>query len=90
MNPDTRDYTFCSTKGHAARLDRAYVSSGLLNCVTDIDHPPNAFSDHSFLRVDLDFQEVEYGAKSWNLPTRLLRDEAYLEGVKILLSLIHI
>ena len=86
LNPDARDFTFCSTNGHAARLDRAYLSSSLLNYVTDTDHPPNAFSDHSFLRVDLDFREIEYGAKSWNLPARLLENDFYLEGVRRLWS----
>lgn len=82
LNPDLRDYTFCSTNGHAARLDRAYLSPELLNRVTNIDHPPNAYSDHSFLQVDLDFREVEYGTKTWNLPARLLEDGAYLKEVR--------
>ena len=83
LNPDARDFTF-SANGYASRLDRAYLSPGLINCVTKIDHPPNAFSDHSFLQVGLDFQEVEFGSKSWNLPTRLLENETYLEEMRLL------
>ena len=62
------------------------MSSNTLNCVTLIDHPPNAFSDHSFLRVGFDFGDVEYGAKSWNLPLHLSENEAYAEGMRKLWS----
>ena len=86
LNPDARDFTFCSANGYAARLDRAYLSPSLINCTINVDHPPNAHSDHSFLQVDLDFREVEFGTKSWNLSIRLLEDEAYLREVRLLWS----
>jgi len=72
--PEKREYSFVSNLGRPARLDRVYVSSSLLNSVVNVDHPPNAYSDHTFLQVDLDLQPIAQGKNSWNLPSALLED----------------
>jgi len=80
--PEKREFSFVSNLGRSSRLDRAYFSNSLLNSIVNVDHPPNVFSDHSFLQVDLDLTPVICGKNSWNLPSALLEDEVYLEKVR--------
>jgi len=80
--PEKREYSFVSNLGRPCRLDRVYVSNSLLNSVVNVDHPPNANSDHTFLQVDLDLQPIARGKNSWNLPSTLLEDTVYLDKVR--------
>jgi len=80
--PEKREYSFVSNLGPPARLDRVYVSNSLLNSVVNVDHPPNAYSDHTFLQVYLDLQPIARGKNSWNLLSALLEDTVYLDKVR--------
>jgi len=80
--PEAREFTFCSSLGHTSRLDRCYASNSLLDYLVQVEHPPNAFSDHSTVQVSFDFLEVPRGRNSANLPSSLLESEAYLAGIR--------
>jgi len=80
--PDSKEFTFCSSQGHTSRLDRCYVPDALLNSVIQVEHLPNAFSDHSIVKADFDFSEVLRGHNSWNMPYSLLEDDSYISAVR--------
>ena len=42
---------------------------------------PNAFSDHTFLHIDLELQPIVRGKNSWNLASALLEVGVYLEKI---------
>ena len=80
--PSEISFTFVSSRGNASRLDRAYASSYLLDFLTLVDHPPNVYSDHTFLTVDFDFSEVEIGKGQWRLPSNVLQDKSFQDNIE--------
>ena len=61
LRPEEKTYTFVSNRGQASRIDRAYAQDTLLRYLRGTDNPPNVYSDHTFLKLEFDFNGPAYG-----------------------------
>ena len=95
-HPREKEFTFQRASVSSSRLDRLYVSQGLLQSVQDVWHTPG-LSDHWVVLADflLPNQKGPAGGESrresnvWKLNTSILGDEAFLTLVKKLWGLLE-
>ena len=83
VNPDKIEYTCFSSSGFHSRLDRFYVQSETLNCVSKIEHKSFPFSDHSSIHLRLDITIQEQGTNTWCLNQKLLLNQNYVDKIKL-------
>ena len=83
VNPDKIEYTCFSSSGFHYRLDRFYVQSETLNCVSKIEHKSFPFSDHSSIHLRLDITIQEQGTNTWCLNQKLLLNQNYVDKIKL-------
>ena len=82
LHPDTPEFTFYSANsGSVARLDRAYISDSLNGNLVNVEHPPNAYSDHTFLLASFDFNQAMRGKGTWKLDNNLLEDDTFITAI---------
>jgi len=70
----------------AARLDRIYISSGLLRRKQGMETLATAFTDHLALSIRLTVEEstMRRGPWYWKMDVRILEDKATIEKFKTL------
>ena len=82
-----RKYTHFNKKSKtASRLDFFLIDEKLVNfpvCRTDISHGYN--SDHSYVSLDIQGNNIEKGKGYWKLNNSHLRDEEFINGVKAII-----
>ena len=68
-----------------ARLDFFFISNSLSPYVVDTCILPGVFSDHSIIKIDLDFSKVQMGPGYFKFNNSLLKNLNYLEHIKKLI-----
>ena len=82
LHPDTLEFTYCGPQGHASRLDRVYVSETLMLNVMSVEHPPNAFSNNTYVKASFDFSEIAQGNGALSFNRSLLEDNAFQDSIR--------
>ena len=88
LHPDKREFTFYRASVTRSRLDRLYLSPGLLPGLTAVQHEPG-LSDHSVLEAQFLIpggggarEEGKRGSGVWRLNCSILTDEPFLALAK--------
>ncbi len=68
-----------------ARLDFFLISNSLSPYVVDTCILPGVFSDHSIIKIDLDFSKVQMGPGYFKFNNSLLKNLNYIEHIKKLI-----
>ena len=64
-----------------SRIDFIFITKTISPCVKNIYYKHNAFSDHSFVVLNVDFSEVERGPGLWIFNNSLLNDENFVQKI---------
>ena len=93
VNPRTKEFTFFRTNCAPSRLDRFYLSHGLLQEVNLIQHVAS-LSDHCGVLLEIRVKNVVFSKRKatsityWKLNTRILKDEDFLDNFAALWELL--
>ncbi|KAJ7185338.1 Endonuclease/exonuclease/phosphatase, partial [Mycena filopes] len=82
VNPDAKEYTYCSPHGTLSRLDRILVSPGLFkNCREwEISDAAGGLTDHRLVTVQFKAPGAPYiGKGRYTIPLFLLRDKTFMD-----------
>ena len=82
LRPEEKIFTFVSNRGQASRIDRVYAQDTLLRYLGGTDNPPNVYSDHTFLKLEFDFNEISIGPGLWRLNTNLLNVLSFRQKIE--------
>ena len=71
------NYTFRSTKGTRARIDKVFVSGSIRNRIIEYKIKTNTISDHDSINISigLDEEQERWGKGDWKLNNEILKEE---------------
>lgn len=88
LYPKTQEFTFTRTFKNetiSSRLDRVYSSKTLLQCITKFNHVSSSFSDHNYIKFQMDLSAVSglsYGTGYWKCNTSVLAEEPFTAALE--------
>ncbi|VDI42406.1 Hypothetical predicted protein [Mytilus galloprovincialis] len=69
-----------------SRLDFIFIPKSFSVFVKNVYYKHNAFSDHSFVNLNIDFSEIERGPGLWIFNNKLLDDEEFVNKINKLIE----
>ncbi|CAC5366471.1 unnamed protein product [Mytilus coruscus] len=69
-----------------SRLDFIFIPKSFSVFVKNVYYKHNAFSDHSFVNLNIDFSEIERGPGLWIFNNKLLDDEDFVNKINRLIE----
>ena len=87
LHPNLKQYTYLDK----SRLDKFLVSSNFTNFVQNIKITHSGIkTDHKCVNMKLLFENSKKGPGRWKLNTSILKDEAYVQNIKLLITKVKV